>query len=67
VNRSQKKRVYIGVAVVVAALFCAGIIAGYAARNDRICPNGKPPVSQRADPMLGHTQYLCTNGLVVTK
>jgi hypothetical protein len=67
VNRAQKKRVYVGLAVVILALFCAGIIAGYSSRNDKICPDGRPPVGQQDDPMLGHTDYLCHNGKVVTK
>jgi hypothetical protein len=67
VNRIQKKRVYIGLAVVIFALFCGGIIAGYSARNEKICPDGRPPKAQRDDPMLGHTQFLCYDGKVVTK
>jgi hypothetical protein len=66
-NRAQKKKVYVGLAVVILALFCAGIIAGYSARNDKICSDGRPPVAQQDDPMLGHSDYLCHDGKVVTK
>ena len=64
---SQKKRVYVGIAVLVVVLFCAGILAGYVSRNDKICGDGKPPVKQRPDILLGHTVYLCHDGQTVTK
>jgi len=67
VNSKQKKRVYIGLAVAVLLLFCGGILAGYSSRNDKICPDGRPPVGQRDDPLLGHTDYLCHGHTVVTK
>jgi hypothetical protein len=63
----DKKRVYVGVAVVVAALFCAGILAGYLSRNDKICGDGKPPLRQRPDVALGHVVYQCHDGQLVTK
>jgi hypothetical protein len=66
-TRSQKKRVYIGLAVVVAAVFCAGIVAGYVQRNEKLCADGRPPVRQRPDVALGHIVYLCHNGQTVTK
>jgi len=47
-------------------LFAGGILAFFLQRNDTICPNGKPPVSQRSD-VIGPTEYRCSNGLVVTK
>jgi hypothetical protein len=66
-NRAQKKRVYVGLAVLVAVLFCAGILAGYLARNDKLCADGKPPIRQRPDVALGHVVYQCRDGQLVTK
>jgi hypothetical protein len=66
-TRREKKRVYVGVALLVVILFCAGILAGYTSRNDKICSDGKPPVRQRPDVALGHTVYLCHDGQTVTK
>jgi hypothetical protein len=59
--------VYFGLAIMIVILFCGGILAGYAQRNDKLCPDGKAAVSQEDDPMLGHTDYLCHDGVVVTK
>ena len=66
-NRAQKKRVYVGLAVVVAALFCAGFVAGFLARNDKLCGDGRPPIRQRPDIALGHTVYQCHDGQLITK
>ena len=66
-TKRDKKRVYVGVAVVVAALFCAGILAVYLSRNDKICGDGKPPLRQRPDVALGHVVYQCHDGQLVTK
>ena len=66
-NRPQKKRVYVGLAVVVAVLFGAGILAGFLARNDKLCGDGKPPVRERPDIALGHVVYQCHDGQLVTK
>jgi hypothetical protein len=66
-NRAQKKRVYVGLAVGVAVLFCAGVLAGYLSRNDKLCADGKPPVRQRPDVALGHIVYQCHDGQLVTK
>ena len=66
-NRQQKRRVYAGLAALIAVLFSAGILAGYLARNDKICRDGRPPVKQRPDVALGHVVYLCHDGQTVTK
>jgi hypothetical protein len=66
-TRKEKRRVYIGVAALVAALFVAGIVAGYVSRNDTICSDGRPPLQQRPDISLGHVVYRCHNGETVTK
>jgi hypothetical protein len=66
-TKREKKRVYIGVAVLIAALFCAGILAGYVSRNDKLCADGKAPTRQRPDVALGHIVYQCHDGQLVTK
>jgi hypothetical protein len=63
----DKKRVYVGLAAVIVVLFCAGILAGYLSRNDKLCADGRPPVKQRPDVALGHIVYLCHDGQMVTK
>ena len=66
-NSRQKKQVYAGLAAVILVLFCAGILAGYLSRNDKLCTDGKPPVKQRPDVALGHIVYRCHNGEMVTR
>ena len=66
-NRREKKRVYIGLGVLIAVLFCVGILAGYVSRNDKLCADGKPPKRQRPDVTLGHVVYLCHDGQMVTR
>ena len=63
----DKKRVYVGLALVVAVLFSAGILAGYLSRNDKLCGDGKLPLRQRPDVALGHVVYQCRDGQLVTK
>jgi hypothetical protein len=65
-NLRNRRVVLVGLAVVAVLLFSVGILAGYLSRNDRICKNGKPPISQNSEP-IGPTLYLCSNGQVVTK
>jgi len=67
VTRRDKKRVYIGLAVLIIVLFCAGILAGYTSRNDKLCQDGRPPLQERPDVTLGHVVYRCHNGQMVTK
>ena len=66
-TRGEKKRVYVGLAVLVLVLFCAGILAGYTSRNDKLCQDGRPPLQERPDVTLGHVVYRCHNGQMVTK
>jgi hypothetical protein len=66
VNLRNRRVVLMGLAVVAVVLFSVGILAGYLSRNDHICKNGKPPISQNSEP-VGPTLYLCSNGQVVTK
>jgi hypothetical protein len=63
----DKKRVYIGLAVLIAVLFCAGIYAGFRSRNDKICADGRPPVAERPDVTIGRVVYRCHNGQTVTR
>jgi hypothetical protein len=53
----------LGISIV---LFGGGMLAFYFTRNESICPNGKPPVSQRSA-VLEPTEYRCSDGVVVTK
>ena len=66
-TRRDKKRVYVGLAVLVLVLFGAGILAGYTSRNDKLCQDGRPPLQQRPDVALGHVVYLCHDGQMVTR
>jgi hypothetical protein len=65
-NLRNRRAVLIGLATAAVVLFAFGILAGYLSRNDHICKNGKPPISQNSEP-VGPTLYLCSNGQVVTK
>ena len=62
----NRRAVLIALVAVAAALFAGGVIAGYLARHDRICPDGKAPIAQRSE-VIGQTEYLCHGGKVVTK
>ena len=65
-SSGTRRRVLIGLALLVAALFTAGIVAAYVSRNDTICRDGRPPVQERPV-SLGQTEYLCHDGQLVTK
>ena len=65
-NLRDKKAVLLALGAVVLALFAGGIVAGYLSRHDTICRNGKPPVAQRSE-VIGPTEYLCSDGQIVTK
>jgi hypothetical protein len=62
----NRKVVLLGIAVAAVVLFVAGIGAAYHARNDHICPDGRPPISQR-QAILEPSEYLCHGGVIVTK
>ena len=66
VNLRNRRFVLLGLATAAVVLFGFGILAGYLSRNDRICKNGKPPISQNSEP-IGPTLYMCSDGQVVTK
>jgi hypothetical protein len=65
-SRRDRRRVLIGLAVLVCVLFAGGVVAAILSRNDTICSDGRVPVSQRAIG-LGQIEYLCHNGETVTK
>jgi hypothetical protein len=67
VTKRDKKRVYAGIGLLIAVLFCAGIFAGYVSRNDKLCADGKAPTRQRPDATLGHVVYQCHNGQLITR
>jgi hypothetical protein len=46
-------------------VFAAGMAAAWNNRHHTICPDGKPPVSQRGG-ILGQIEYRCHDGSVVT-
>ena len=66
VNLRNRRVVLLGLAATAVVLFAVGILAGYLSRNDHICRNHKPPISQNSQP-VGPTLYLCSDGQVVTK
>jgi hypothetical protein len=65
-NKRQRRQFYVGLAVLILALFTAGIVAGFAQRNDKLCRDGKPP-SQQQDLGLGQIKYLCHDGQIVKR
>lgn len=65
-NLRNKRFVILALVVLGAFLFAGGVLAGYLSRNDKICPDGKPPVAQRSE-VIGATEYKCHGGVVVTK
>jgi hypothetical protein len=66
VNLRNKRFVILGLVVFGVFLFAGGVLAGYLSRNDKICPDGKPPIAQRSE-VIGATEYKCHGGVVVTK
>jgi hypothetical protein len=62
----DRRRVLIGLALVIVALFGAGvaywILAG---QHHQICSDGKPPLQQQ-DQGMGQLVYRCHNGEIVT-
>jgi hypothetical protein len=66
VTPQQRRRFLIGLSALVLVLFVGGILAGFAQRNDKLCRDGKPPISQQ-DPGFGQIKYLCHNGQIVAK
>jgi len=65
VNWRSKKAVLGLIGLVCAALFVFGMAAAWNNRHHTICPDGKPPVSQRGG-ILGQMEYRCHDGRVVT-
>ena len=67
VTKTFKARSARDISLGMYVLFCAGILAGFLSRNDKICGDGKPPLRQRPDVALGHVVYQCHDGQLVTK
>jgi hypothetical protein len=65
VNWKSKKAVLGLIAAVCALVFAGGMVAAWNNRHQTICPDGKPPVSQRGG-LLGQIEYRCHDGRVVT-
>ena len=65
-SKRDRKRVYIVLGVIIAAIFTAGVVAAVVIGDEPICADGKVPTAQ-APVSLGRTQYLCQNGQIVTK
>ena len=65
-SKRARRRVYVLLAVIIAAIFTAGVVAAIVVGDEPICDDGKVPTAQ-APVSLGRTQYLCQNGQIVTK
>jgi hypothetical protein len=64
--RTTKRNTMIALGAISLVLFFGGMLAFFVTRDDKLCPDGKPPVQQRSE-VIGSTEYLCHNGDVVTK
>jgi len=64
-NWKSKRMVLVALAAVSFVLFLGGMAAAWHNRHHTICPDGKPPVAQRAD-MLGMVDYKCHDGRIIT-
>jgi hypothetical protein len=64
-NWRSRRAVLALILVACAAVFVAGVAAGWVNRHKTLCRDGKAPVSQRAG-ILGQTEFRCHNGQTVT-
>jgi hypothetical protein len=64
-NWTSKKAVLLLIAGVCLVVFAGGMVAAWHNRHHTLCPDGKPPVSQRGG-ILGQTEYRCHDGRTVT-
>lgn len=64
-NRHDRRKVLLLLALVTGALFVAGMVASILNRDATICPDGKPPAAQRAG-IIGQVVYRCRDGRIVT-
>jgi hypothetical protein len=64
-NWQSKKAVLALIGGVCAVVFLAGVAIGWHGRHKTLCPDGKPPVAQRAG-ILNQTVYRCHDGRIVT-
>jgi hypothetical protein len=65
-TRTQKRRVYVGLAAICLGLFLAGLVYGYQGRHTPICADNRPPVYQNNSDPMGQVVYICHNGKTVT-
>jgi hypothetical protein len=61
----DRRRVLLAIAVFAVITLIAGVGYSYQHRNDTICRDKLPPVSQNDDG-LGQILYRCHNGQIVT-
>ena len=64
-NWRSRRTVLIVLGAACAAVFVAGMLAGWVNRHHTICRDGKPPVAQRGG-ILGQTEFRCHDGQTVT-
>jgi hypothetical protein len=64
-NWQSKKAVLGLLAAVCAVVFVAGAAIAWKNRHKTLCPDGKPPVAQRAG-IINQTVYKCHDGRTVT-
>ena len=64
-NWKSKKAVLLLIGGVCLVVFVGGMVAAWNNRHHTLCPDGKPPVSQRGG-ILGQTEYRCHDGRTVT-
>jgi len=65
VNWRSKRSVLLLLGAACLVVFIGGMAAAWHNRHHTICPDGKPPVSQRGG-ILGQIEYRCHDGSVVT-
>jgi hypothetical protein len=64
-NWKSQRTVLTLIGSICLVVFAAGMAAAWNNRHHTICPDGKPPVAQRAA-LLGQVAYRCHDGRVVT-
>ena len=61
----DRRRVLVAIAVFAVLTMIGGAAYAFLHRNDTICRDRRPPISQRDDG-LGQIQYRCHDGQIVT-
>jgi hypothetical protein len=62
----DRRRVLIAIAVFALVTMIGGVVYSYVHRNETICRDGRPPVSQKDDG-LGQITYRCHDGQIVER